>query len=146
MKSFASSVLAIGLAATGSLPAAAADYIATAPAMAPVSVCNEHRVLTHIVNRFGYAEAHLLHNGLAIQDFSRIERTLYVPATEKNPIPRHYCRGLANMNDNRSRPVWYLVEEGMGYAGAFGDNIEFCVAGQDPLRVHGADCNVLKLF
>ena len=146
MKSFRSLVLALGVAAAGAAPAGAADYM-VAPAMtAAPSVCNEHRVLSRIVDRFDYAEDNLLNNGLAIVDFSMITRTEYVPVTPKNPIERHYCRAYANMNDNRARPVWYVIEEGMGYAGVIGDNVEFCVSGQDPLRVYGADCHALKLY
>lgn len=146
MTSFRSIVLAFGLAATAAAPVGAADYVVAPAATAAPSVCNEHSVLSSIVERFDYAEDHLLQNGLSITDFSMIRRTFYVPVTEKNPIERHYCRAYANMNDNRSRPVWYVVEDGMGYAGAFGDNVEFCVSGQDPLRVYGADCHTLKLY
>lgn len=148
MTSIRSILLSLGLAAASVLPAQAADYVMAPASAVPVapSVCTQHSVLSHIVNRFAYAESHLLENGLAIQDFSRIQRTQYVPQTNKNPVERHYCRGYANMNDGYSRPIWFVVEEGMGYAGIIGDNVEFCVAEQDPLRVYSGDCTALKSF
>lgn len=141
MKTLASAALAIGLTAGSVLPVQAADYVMATPL--PFSVCSEHKVLSRIVNRFDYADEHLLGTGLAIEDFSNIQQTRYEPRTERNLIERHYCRGYANMTDNRSRVIWYLVETGMGYAGIIGDNVEFCVAGLDPLRVYGADCKSL---
>ncbi|WP_099866279.1 hypothetical protein [Pararhizobium haloflavum] len=141
MKKSASTLLALCLTAICLQPARAADYI-VAPTTA--SICNEHRVLSRIVSRFDYADDNLLHTGLAIADFSAIQQTRYEPRTEKNLVERHYCRAYANMTDNRSRPIWFLIEGDMGYAGIIGDNVEFCVAGLDPLRVYGADCKSLQ--
>jgi hypothetical protein len=143
MKTVASCALALFTAAAALLPAQAADYI-VAPAAGYATVCNEHKVLTRIVERFDHADANLLKRGLAIQDFSDITHTRYEPRTEKNLIERHYCRAYANMNDSRSRPIWYLIETDMGFAGVIGDNVEFCVAGLDPLYVYGATCKSLQ--
>lgn len=142
MKRIFSAMLALAGVVAAPGAAFSADYI-TAPLPVP-TVCNDHGVLASIVDDFDYAEAHLLHNGLAIEDFSSIQLSRYEPKTERNLIERHYCKAFANMTDSQVRPVWYLVETDMGFAGIAGNNVEFCVAGLDPLRVYGADCNILQ--
>lgn len=145
MKKIASLSLALLMAAAGFSPALAADLYAKAPIVAPAySVCNEHAVLSRIVSRFDYADRNLLGTGLDIQDFSAIRLTRYEPKTEKQLIERHYCQAYANMSDNNARPVWYLIETDMGFAGIIGDNVEFCVSGLDPLKVYGANCSTLQ--
>lgn len=127
--------------------ASAADYYGAPVTVAPagvVSICNEHRVLSRIVSRFDYHDRNLIQQGLAIQDFSNIRLTRYEPKTERNLIERFYCEARANMNDNRSRPVWYLIETDMGYAGIIGDNVEYCVSGLDPIKAYGANCRTLR--
>jgi hypothetical protein len=47
------------------------------------------------------------------------------------------------MNDGRKRQIWWLIEGGQGFAG-LGDNLEFCIAGLDPLKVHGAWCRSVR--
>jgi hypothetical protein len=144
MNRFARYALATALAVAGfaAAPAQAADYFAIEPAYG-TSVCNEHRVLTRIVDRFAYKDATFLKRGLAIQDFSAIRLTRYEPKDEKRLIERHYCQAHANMNDNQSRTIWFLIETDMGFA-SIGDGVEFCVAGLDPLRAYGANCQSLQ--
>jgi hypothetical protein len=145
MKSVATCALALLTVATASIPASAADYLmGPAAVAAPVTICNEHKVLTRVVERFHYADANLLKRGLSINDFSNITYTRYEPRTERNLIERHYCRATANLNDNTTRTTWYLIETDMGFAGAIGDNVESCVAGLDPLYVYGATCASLR--
>lgn len=135
--------LLLGLAAV--TPASTADYYGKgAVVVTEPTVCNDHSVLSRIVSRFDYADRNLLGTGLAIQDFSAIRLTRYEGTDEKRLIERFYCQAYANMSDNQPRPVWYLVETGMGYAGIVGDNVEFCVSGLDPLKVYGANCRSLQ--
>lgn len=142
MKTLVSLLLALGTTLAMAMPSSAADYLASAPMQ--TSVCNEHRVLSRIVSRFEHADATFLQTGLSIEDFSNIRQTRYEGLTDKNLVERHYCKAFANMTDSQARPVWYLVETRMGYAGIVGDSIDYCVAGLDPWNVYGAECRSLQ--
>ncbi len=138
LKSLSASLL---LAASSVLPASAADYIqpGPAPAYAAPSVCGQKAVLGVIDHNFDYRDAHYLHAGLDIVDFRDAHLVSYRPSDETHLVGRTYCQATAVLNDNRPRPVWYLIETTMGYAG-IGDNVEYCVAGLDPWHVYGAYC------
>ena len=57
-------------------------------------------------------------------------------------------------SDSSSRNVWYLIEEGMGFATlaagfvlaneTHGSNVEFCVSGFDRWFVYNGSCRVLR--
>ncbi len=145
IKKLVSLPIALLLALAGVTPASTADYSGKGPVVvAEPTVCNDHAVLARIVSRFDYADRNLLGTGLGIQDFSSIRLTRYEGTDDKRLIERFYCQAYANMSDNQPRPVWYLIETGMGYAGIVGDNVEFCVSGLDPLKVYGANCRSLQ--
>lgn len=129
-------------AASSILPASAADYIRVAPAAparAAPSACSDSTVLGVIDHNFDYRNAHYLHAGLDIVDFHGAHELGYRPSDATHLIARTYCEATVVMNDNRPRPVWYLIESTMGFAG-LGDNVEYCVAGLDPWHVYGAYC------
>jgi capsid protein len=46
-------------------------------------------------------------------------------------------------SDGADRDIWYLIEEGMGFA-SIGDNVEFCVSGFDRWYVYNGRCRVLR--
>ncbi|MDA4629743.1 hypothetical protein NZA98_01200, partial [Escherichia coli] len=97
-------------------------------------------------NRFSYQVHHV--PGLqqvAIQDFSDVHQQRYEPSRnpEMSAVPRYYCQATAHLSDGRQRPVWYVVEEGLGYA-SIGNNVEFCVAGFDRWNVYNGSCRSLK--
>lgn len=138
-KSLACSVL---FAASSVLTASAADYIRPVPAArayAAPSVCGESAVLGAIDRSFDYRNAHYLHAHLDIVGFRGAHELHYRPSDATHLIARTYCEATAVMNDNRPRPVWYLIETTMGYAG-IGDNVEYCLAGLDPWHVYGSHC------
>ena len=133
-------------AASSVLPASAADYIRAAPAApayAAPSVCGDSAVLGVIDRNFDYRDAHYLHAGLDIVDLRAAREVGYRPSDETHLIGRTYCEATAVMNDHRARPVWYLIESTMGFAG-IGDNVEYCVAGLDPWHVYGAYCTSVR--
>lgn len=108
------------------------------------SVCGEDWVLKKITNRFSYQVHHVPHlPDVEIVDFQRIHQHRYLPADETWPIGRRYCGATVSLSDGRARTIWYLIEEGQGFA-SIGDNVEFCVSGFDRWMVYNGRCRVLR--
>ncbi|MFC3207683.1 hypothetical protein [Aquamicrobium soli] len=107
-------------------------------------VCAQPWVLNRITSRFRY-QVHNVPNlpDVAIVDFQRIRENRYLPASEQWPIGRRYCGATVALSDGQSRPIWYLIEEGQGFA-SVGNNVEFCVAGFDRWMVYNGRCRVLR--
>lgn len=108
-------------------------------------VCANQRLLGTIQNRFRHQVTHVPNlPDVRIVDFQRIYEKRYLPAEEEWPIGRRYCAAKATLSDGHVRDVWYLVEEGQGFA-SIGDNVEFCVAGFDRWLVYNSPwCRVLR--
>ena len=97
------------------LTASAADYIrGPRPAYAAPSVCGESAVLGAIDRNFDYRDAHYLHARLDIVGFRGAHELHYRPSDATHLIGRTYCEATAVMNDNRPRPVWYLIGDDDG--------------------------------
>jgi len=108
------------------------------------SVCGEAWVLNRITSRFRHQVRHVPNlPNVDIVDFRGVHQSRYLPAGEKWPIARHYCRGQVALSDGRDRSIWYLIERGQGFA-SMGDNVEFCVAGFDRWMVYNGRCRVLR--
>jgi hypothetical protein len=108
------------------------------------SVCGEAWVLNRITNRFRYQVRHVPHlPDVDIVDFRGVHQNRYLPASEKWPIARHYCRAQVALSDGRDRSIFYLIERGQGFA-SMGDNVEFCVSGFDRWMVYNGRCRVLR--
>ena len=105
--------------------------------------CDASQVLSHIQNRFVWTDRHVLKRGLAIESIERVHRNRSRDGHQYWSIPRLYCHGTAHMNDGHKRQIWWLIEGGMGFVG-LGDNLEFCISGLDPLKVHGAWCRSVR--
>ena len=107
-------------------------------------VCGQPWVLNKITSRFSYQVHHVPHlPDVAITDFQRIHQHRYLPANDTWPIGRRYCGATVSLSDGRARTIWYLIEEGQGFA-SIGDNVEFCVAGFDRWMVYNGRCRVLR--
>ncbi len=107
-------------------------------------VCAERWVLNRITRNF----AHQVRNvpnlpNVAITDFHGIHENRYLPSQEDRPIGRRYCGATVVLSDGGSRDIWYLIEEGQGYA-SIGNNVEFCVSGFDRWYVYNGRCRVLR--
>lgn len=107
-------------------------------------VCAERWVLNRITRNF----AHQVRNvpnlpNVAITDFHGIHEHRYLPSQEDRPIGRRYCGATVVLSDGGSRDIWYLIEEGQGYA-SIGNNVEFCVSGFDRWYVYNGRCRVLR--
>lgn len=138
----AASALALSVAA---LPAGAADLLVSAPAVViDNGICSQQSVLRTVVSRFGYQVRHVPNlPQVGISAMSDVRLTRYEPKTNPAEIERTYCRATAVLSDGQYRPVWYMVEEGQGFA-SMGRNVEFCVDGFDRWYVYDANCRVLR--
>lgn len=113
--------------------------------------CSQGWVLRAIRHRFRHQVTHVPNlPDVSIVDFSRIHENRYIPFSEGNvpfadnrPIGRTYCGATVGLSDGYSRDIWYLIEEGQGFAGV-GDNVEFCVSGFDRWYVYNGHCRVLR--
>ncbi len=107
-------------------------------------VCAESWVLNKITHRFRHQVRHVPNlPDVAITDFYRIRESRYQPASEEWPIGRRYCNATVALSDGHDRTIWYLIEEGQGFA-SMGDNVEFCVSGFDRWMVYNGACRVLR--
>ncbi|MER8696807.1 hypothetical protein NKI77_20865 [Mesorhizobium opportunistum] len=107
-------------------------------------VCGQPWVLNKITHRFSYQVRHVPHlPDVQITDFRRIHQHRYLPANDTWPIGRRYCGATVSLSDGRDRTIWYLIEEGQGFA-SIGDNVEFCVSGFDRWMVYNGRCRVLR--
>lgn len=137
-------------------PAVAADMIGSEPVEVGSGPCAESAVLRHITSRFRYQVTHVPNlPDVRITEFSDIHERRYIPSGEDRPIARRYCGATVGLSDGDRREVWYLIEEGMGFATANShsfiphalleaDNIEFCVSGFDRWMVYNGACRVLR--
>ncbi|MBN9071228.1 MAG: hypothetical protein J0H34_06395 [Rhizobiales bacterium] len=106
--------------------------------------CGDPGILTRITSKFRYQVRHVPHlPDVEIADFRRIHQHRHLPSSEKWPVARRYCGATALLSDGRKREVWYLIENGLGFAG-MGDNVEFCVSGFDRWMVYNGRCRVLR--
>lgn len=150
MSRLASRVLAACLSFAGiaAAPTAglAADPVRAAygPAGASALACAEGNVLSRIADRFRHQVTHVPHlPDVGIVDFRDIRQNRYLPAYADRPIARRYCEATAYLSDGRRHPIWYLIEEGAGFAG-MGTNVEFCMVAFDRWNVYNARCRVLR--
>ena len=107
--------------------------------------CDDVHVLEWIADRFKTQALNVHHSPeLYIRQIYGIHEHRYLPYEEDyHPIARRYCGGTAEMSDGRQRTIWYLIEDGMGFAG-MGDNVEFCISGLDRWLVYNGSCRVLR--
>ena len=106
--------------------------------------CSEAWVLDKITRRFRHQVRHVPNlPQVDIVDFRGIRERSYRPASQEWPIGRRYCQATVALSDGHDRAVWYLIEEGQGYA-SMGDNVEFCVAGFDRWMVYNGRCRILR--
>ncbi|MCB1382979.1 MAG: hypothetical protein KDJ73_08645 [Notoacmeibacter sp.] len=137
---------AAALVAASALPAHAWDPLKRQHVGDP-SDCERPGILSSITSRFAHQVRHVPHlPQVSIEGFHRIHQHRYVGAGVRNAtdISRRYCMATAAMSDGSHRSVWYMIEYGMGFAGAFGDGVQFCVAGFDRWKVYDAWCRVVR--
>lgn len=148
MSRFTASVLAALLGILSPIAAASVAFSADLPGYVDdggdTGVCGESWVLSKITSRFRHQVRNVPNlPDVAIVDFRRIHQHRYLPASEQWPIGRRYCGATVALSDGHDRTIWYLIEEGQGYA-SVGDNVEFCVAGFDRWMVYNGRCRILR--
>lgn len=106
--------------------------------------CADERVLARISSRFRHQVRHVPNlPNVEIVAYSGLGQNRYLPKDEYHPIARRYCYGTVDLSDGQRRPMWYLIEDPMGFAG-IGSNVEFCVSGFDRWLVYNGHCRVLR--
>lgn len=135
------------LVAVAALATSFAGTAAVTPAKAftgkNAASCSQQGVLDYMARRFVWTDEHVIQRGLRIEDITHTHENKYEPTTDTHLIGRRYCHATAWMNDGTKRQMWYLIEEGMGFAG-IGNNVEFCISGLDPWHVYGAWCRSVR--
>jgi capsid protein len=107
-------------------------------------LCNQSWVFRAITHRFRHQVTHVPHlPNVSITNFYGVYQRRYLPAYEDRPIGRSYCGATVALSDGDRREIWYLIEEGQGFA-SMGDNVEFCVSGFDRWYVYNGRCRVLR--
>jgi hypothetical protein len=135
------------IAVFGAQPASAADMYNNGWSLFSdheARSCEDPSILADIQQRFRYQVHNVPHlPSVNITDFQGIQETRFFPYDEDHPISRRYCSATAALSDGDRRPIWYLIEDGMGFVG-LGDNVEFCVAGFDRWLVYNGSCRVVR--
>ena len=132
------------MSALGAAPMVQAADLAVYSDNSDSGVCSERWVLGTITSRFRHQVTHVPNlPNVAISDFRGIYQNRYLPAREDRPIGRTYCGATVILSDGNARDIWYLIEEGQGFA-SIGNNVEFCVSGFDRWYVYNGACRVLR--
>jgi hypothetical protein len=106
--------------------------------------CDDASMLASIKERFR-RQALLVHHQpkLSIRAFSGVHEHRYLAKSEMRPIAKRYCGAKVHLSNGHSRDLWYLIEDGMGFA-SIGDNVEFCISGLDRWNVYDRYCRVVR--
>lgn len=132
------------LAAALALPLSLGAPFAGSAAAGSSGACRDPAVLTFITERFEHKASHYLGTGASIFEIRDMRMNRYEPPTHDiSSVAREYCHAGVSLTDGRRRDLWYVVEDGWGFAG-LGRNVEFCISGLDPWHVYGADCRSLR--
>ncbi len=142
--------LAAGLGCAAVLAAYATPALA-GPApdarLAGVSACEDEGVLSFIRHRFAYGAARVEKRDLAIVGVEKI-RQIRAEVDRPSMIPRRWCAASVTLSDGSRTHLSFVVAGGLGFAGPglawVPDEVEFCVAGHDPWRVHDGACRTTR--
>lgn len=117
--------------------------------------CGDPRITKKITERFRHQVINVPHlPDVEIVQFRRIHQHRYKDESKKWPIARRYCGATVDLSNGTHREIWYLIEEGMGFATfekrigkadfVRGANVEFCVSGYDRWNVYNGRCRILR--
>jgi hypothetical protein len=106
--------------------------------------CEDPEILAMISDRFRHGALMVLHEPtLRISNFNDIREQRDQYFLDDSQIARRFCQAMVILSDGHQRPIWYLIEDGTGYAG-IGDNVEFCVLGLDRWLIYNGACRTLR--
>ena len=108
-----------------------------------IPACDFPKVESKIKKRFRrHTDPNVLERGLILEAFENISEARF-DIGNPSPLARRYCQASAVFNDERSRKIYYFIEEQTGFVGIKW-NVEFCVKGLDPWRVYDGWCRVAR--
>lgn len=107
-----------------------------------VPECHDPAVIEEIRDKFLTADANVLKRGLLINAVDKIRET-YLWVDNPSPIVRRFCAAHAYLNDGKHPPLYYLIEQDQGFVGLTW-NVEFCMIGYEPWRVHDGTCRTVR--
>ena len=139
---FAPLVFLMSVFLTTTITPAHAASPGASDAAADVRACADARMLARIAKRFAWAERHTWQRGYEIDDIEG-PGLRYTVFNGPSTIRHRHCRATALMTNGARRTLFYTVSAGMGLA-SIGHGVDFCLAGLDPWRVHGAACRSLR--
>jgi hypothetical protein len=112
------------------------------PAEPGIPACNDEAVLSNIVERQHWAEAHTWKNGVRIELIDEIRQNY--PGTDfVSAIDHRHCNARVVLGPRHASRLWYMISKESGFA-SISWYVDFCISGHDPYRVYNADCRVLK--
>lgn len=117
-------------------------HMAGADHAAHATACDAGHVLSHISRRFAWAERRTWQRGFVMERLENPRPNVH-PYAEPGLVRRDYCVAEAVMTNGAVHTVYYAVEHGLGFAG-IGRDVDFCVHGLDPWRVHDASCRTVR--
>lgn len=137
-------VLTLGLLAGLSATSQAADYISGTAPVVTSSACHEQSVINGAVAQF----TRMIHGmpdmpKVQIDAVGNVSTTRIEPKTYPSGFERTYCKATARMSNGENRSIWYIIENGQGFA-SIGRNVESCVEGFDKWYVYDGRCRVLR--
>jgi hypothetical protein len=108
-----------------------------------VAACDDAAVLNRIRNGFHHQVLNVPRlPDVEILNFRKIHQHRYIPGNDVSNTSRRYCGATADFSDGRSRPVYYLIRDEMGFA-SVGDGVQFCVPGFDRWRAYNGYCRLI---
>jgi hypothetical protein len=122
----------------------AADYRASvyATAYAADPICSSPRVVKAVTSRFNWAERNTFRWGVQLGALAN-PRPNPTPVLDVGVIAKRYCMAEALMSDGTQSTAYYVVSFGQGFA-SLGNNVDSCVVGFDPWRVHDWACRTVR--
>jgi hypothetical protein len=96
------------------------------------------KALGTITSQFQEKESHFWNSRLRIVGYGNIHEIAFRPWQSDN-IPRRYCTGSVQLNDESVHALNYSIIEDGGFAG-FGQGVEWCVAGLDRNWAYNPAC------
>ncbi|MCF3641530.1 hypothetical protein LXM94_16275 [Rhizobium sp. TRM95111] len=133
-------------AALAAVPLALTLLSAAPPAEASSAggACADPAVLERITASFEYNAKNVLKQPVSIAEIAHMQRSRFEPRTQyASSVEREYCGAKAALTDGSVRQLWYLIEQPWGFAGT-GRGVEYCLAGLDPWKIHGAHCRSVR--
>ncbi len=128
--------------------ASAADFggVPTAPGAYGYTVlppCSEPAVIGHIVAKFAYQDAHIIHSGVGIAAVDGARETRLKSGGPSLTDVR-YCTARASLTNGFTSEVVYVIEGPMKGPHSIGYAVESCLPGWDPFRVYDGNCRAIR--